>query len=91
MNWSSGRTPRGRAGGEFDFGVEDQQRRHAVGGGRGVAEIAGDRAAILDLPAPISRGGLQARRRRAADRPAPRSLQVVAAPMSVGYTSACSR
>src|SRR5205823_10727313 len=37
--------------GELDPGVERKQRRHAVGGGRGIAEIAGERAGILDLPA----------------------------------------
>ena len=46
--------------GEFDRRVEDQQRRHAVGGGRGVAEIARDSAAILDLHgADFARGRLQ--------------------------------
>ena len=53
-------TARPAPGGEFDFGVEDQQGRDAVGGRRGVAEIAGDRAAILDLDgADVARRDLQ--------------------------------
>ena len=49
MKSASGRcrVPAGRA--QLDLRVEDQQRRHAVGGRRGVAEIAGDGAGILDL------------------------------------------
>jgi hypothetical protein len=34
-----------------DLGVECQQRRNAVGGGRGVAQIAGKGRAVLDLDA----------------------------------------
>ena len=49
-----------RARDELDLGVERQQGRDAIGGGRGVAEIAGDRAAVLDLDrADLARRGLQ--------------------------------
>ena len=44
-------------GGELDLGVERQERRHAVGGGRGVAEVAADGAGGLDLPAAHLGGG----------------------------------
>ena len=47
--------------GDFDLGVEREQVGHAVGRRRGVAEIAGDRAAVLDLhAADFARGQLQA-------------------------------
>ena len=45
---------------QFDLGIQDQQRRHAVGGRRGVAEIAGDGGDVLDLHrADFARGLLQ--------------------------------
>jgi hypothetical protein len=45
---------------EFNFGAEDQERRHAIRRRRSVADIAGDSAAILDLDgADIPRRGLQ--------------------------------
>ena len=44
---------------EFNLGSDRQQRRDAVGGGRGVAEIAGERALILHLNrADLARRGL---------------------------------
>ena len=42
-------TARSRSGDEFYFCIEHQQRRNAVGGRRGVTEIAGYRATILYL------------------------------------------
>ena len=50
-------TPAGRTG-DLDLGVEGEQTGHAVGRRRGVAEIAGERAGILDLPAADFTGGL---------------------------------
>ncbi len=49
-------TADGRA--EFDLGIQRQQRRRTVGGRRGVAEIARERAAVLDLDAADLPGGL---------------------------------
>src|SRR5579883_1337121 len=49
--FSDRQAPRPATRRDLDFGVEDQKRRDAVGRWRGVAKIAGDRAAILDLHA----------------------------------------
>ena len=52
--------PCASAGQQLHFGIEGQQRRHAVGGRRGVAEIAGDGGAVLDLDrADLARRRLQ--------------------------------
>ena len=58
---------------QLDLRAERQQRRHAVRRRRGVAQVAADGAAILDLPpADLARGRLQAielrRQRRLGDR-----------------------
>ncbi len=52
---------------QFNFGIERQQRRHAIGGGRRIAEVAGDRSGILDLQrTDLAGGGLEAIERRLA-------------------------
>ena len=50
-NSASGSCARAGEAGELDLGIERQQRRHAVGRRRGVADIAGERAGVLDLAA----------------------------------------
>ena len=63
--------------------IEDQQRRHAVGGRRGVAEIAGDRRHVLDLHrADLARGLLQ-RVEAGGSGWRITSVQVVRAPMTM--------
>ena len=45
---------------QFHLRLEGKQRRHAVGGRRGVAEIACDRSGVLDLHrADLAAGGLK--------------------------------
>ena len=51
--------------GQFNLGLEREQRRHAVGGRRGVAQIAGDCGAVLHLRRPdLARRLLQGAKRR---------------------------
>jgi hypothetical protein len=47
-----------RGPGDLDLGVERQQTGHAIGRRRGVADIAGERAGVLDLAAADLAGGL---------------------------------
>ena len=68
--------------GQFDLGIQRQQRRHAIRGGGGVAEIADQRPAILHLrPADLGRGLAQRRRTRAAARASRSAAQVTRAPI----------
>src|SRR5690606_24985810 len=58
--FAQGNPPRRLGGAQFDFRVENEQRRQAVGRWRGVAEIAGDRARVLNLDrTDLVRGQLQ--------------------------------
>ncbi len=64
-----------RCRGQLHFGIEGQERRHAVGGGRSVAEIAADGCPVLNLHGANLAGGLFQRveggRQRAAQNIAP--------------------
>ncbi|HEY9401415.1 MAG TPA: hypothetical protein VIQ24_01885, partial [Pyrinomonadaceae bacterium] len=48
MKVSVGDAARARRGDEFEFGIVDKERGRRVGGGRGVDDVAAERAAILD-------------------------------------------
>ena len=67
---------------QFHLGVEHQQRRHAVGSGRGVAEIAGDGCDVLDLARPDLRAACLSASNAAGSGWRMRSVQVVRAPIS---------
>ena len=80
MNWRSGRRRRGRPR-DLDLGVECQQAGHAVGRRRGVADVAGQGAGVLDLAAADLAARPASGRRTEGGRSASRSsLQVVVAP-----------